>query len=360
MRKLNGEKIGIVFGCYAPMHQGHLDVIFRAKKECDAGVIIIVCGDDHDRGVSINMPLDDRYKYTCEYFNDDECVNVYKINDTELGLEEYPKGWDKWLNEVLRIYNQNYSHIFERVWYVGEEDYQKQLEARNEKCILLNRNDNEISATKIRSNPLHYWNKIVPTFRHVFSHNILITGTASEGKSTLVNDLSKYFSTVSSVEYGKECILESDIPETHLTVNDYYNFLENQYQLTKSKINSMENQGVFFADTDNLVTRMYAEYYSKDSDFMLTAEDYEAIKVEAIKYNSKYRWNKIYLIKPHNKFVEDGVRYMKHSTLEIRNEMYEILCGYLKEAGLWDKVVILNGNYYENFIEIVNYVKELY
>ena len=28
---------------------------------------------------------------------------------------------------------------------------------------------------------------------------------------------------------------------------------------------------------------------------------------------------------------------MKHSTMEIRNEMYKILCGYLKEAGLWDK-----------------------
>ena len=46
---LSGKKVGIAFGCYAPMHQGHLDVIFKAKKECVAGVIVIVCGSDDDR-----------------------------------------------------------------------------------------------------------------------------------------------------------------------------------------------------------------------------------------------------------------------------------------------------------------------
>ena len=43
---------------------------------------------------------------------------------------------------------------------------------------------------------------------------------------------------------------------------------------------------------------------------------------------------------------------MKHSDLEIRKEMFEILCEFIKDAGLWDKVKILNGNYYDNFIEI--------
>ena len=33
-------------------------------------------------------------------------------------------------------------------------------------------------------------------------------------------------------------------------------------------------------------------------------------------------------------------------------------CDFIKEAGLWDKVKILNGSYYDNFIEIVNYVKD--
>ena len=37
------EKISVCFGGYCPMHQGHLDVIMRAKKETDR-CFIVVCG----------------------------------------------------------------------------------------------------------------------------------------------------------------------------------------------------------------------------------------------------------------------------------------------------------------------------
>lgn len=355
--KLKGKQVGIAFGCYAPMHQGHLDVIFRAKKECDAGVIVIVCGSDDDRGVNYNMPLVKRYECIKEIFKDDDLVDVVMINETNLNIEPYPNGWDKWLTYFNEIYN-NYN-ILNRIWYVGEKDYVKQLEKRNEKVIYLDRKLNNISATKIRKNPYKYWDKIVPTFRHIFSFNILITGTASEGKSTLVNDLRKYFNTVSSVEFGKKDMIESKVEETKLTLNHYKKFLLEQYNLTNKMINSKDNRGIFFGDTDNMVTRMYAKYYSLDNDFDLTKEDYLKIEEEAIKYNDLYKWDKIFIIYPHGEFVNDGIRYMKHSDINIRIQMYEILCDFIKEAKLWDKVTILKGNYYENFVDVVNYVKEV-
>ena len=43
-KKLQGKSIGIVFGSFAPLHQGHLDVIMKAKKECDGGCVVIVDG----------------------------------------------------------------------------------------------------------------------------------------------------------------------------------------------------------------------------------------------------------------------------------------------------------------------------
>ena len=42
-----------------------------------------------------------------------------------------------------------------------------------------------------------------------------------------------------------------------------------------------------------------------------------------------------------------------------RNELFEILCTNLKQSGNWDKVTMLPGGYYNNFVTVVNYIKEI-
>ena len=94
-KPLKGSSIGVVFGSFAPLHQGHLDLIMQAKKECDGGCIVIVDGRDGDRGGK-DMPLKLRYRYVREFFADDDLVAVYPIDETELGIESYPNGWNKY------------------------------------------------------------------------------------------------------------------------------------------------------------------------------------------------------------------------------------------------------------------------
>ena len=372
-KPLSGKRVGIVFGSFAPLHQGHLDLIYRAKKENDGGAIVIVCGYDGDKGEPM-MPHSRRYRYMREFFADDDLVAVYGINDTEIGASMYPNGWPRWLEEFERIWvnacedcrvvlnsEGNLENVGpERVWYVGDHEYFLDLTQRNEKAILVDRvADNPICATMIRQNPIKHWDKITFPFKRLFSHNILICGTASEGKSTLTADLGKYFNAPYSHEYARDYMKESCIADWELDGADFMAFLDGQYRLNRSLINSPGSNGIFFADSDSMVTRMYAEYYAKDGSCGLSEKEFEQVASMADAITAKCRWDKIFLLAPKGVFVDDHERYMAHSGMNERQELFNILCENIKRSGNWDKVVILQEGYYENFMTIVRYVREV-
>ena len=374
-KPLSGKSVGVVFGSFAPLHQGHLDCIMRAKKENDGGAIVIVCGFDGDKGGEL-MPLKRRYRYVREFFADDDLVAVYAIDDGEIGAKPYPDGWEQWLDEFYKIFEKavvpnvvgttaidglTYEEQSwpKRHWYVGDSNYASDLEERGEGVTLLDRvADNPICATMIRQNPIKNWDKITFPFRRLFSHNILICGTASEGKSTLTTDLGKYFNAPYSYEWARDYMRDSCVVDWELDGADYIAFLEGQYNLNKQMINSPGNHGIFFADSDSMVTRMYAEYYAQDETCALTQEEFERVAVMADEITRKSRWDKIFLLAPHGVFVDDHERYMAHSGMKERQELFEILCKNIKASGNWDKVTILTGNYYENFMAIVKYVRD--
>jgi NadR type nicotinamide-nucleotide adenylyltransferase len=371
-KPLSGKSVGVVFGSFAPLHQGHLDCIMRAKKENDGGAIVIVCGFDGDKGGDL-MPLKRRYRYVREFFADDDLVAVYAIDDGEIGAKPYPDGWEQWMDEFNKIWKKavkEETYVFYgdepdttafpiRHWYVGDPNYASDLEERGEHVTLLDRvADNPICATMIRQNPIKNWDKITFPFRRLFSHNILICGTASEGKSTLTTDLGKYFNAPYSYEWARDYMRDSCVVDWELDGADYMAFLEGQYNLNKQMINSPGNHGIFFADSDSMVTRMYAEYYAQDETCALTQEEFERVAVMADEITRKSRWDKIFLLAPHGVFVDDHERYMAHSGMKERQELFEILCKNIKASGNWDKVTILTGNYYENFMVIVKYVRD--
>lgn len=371
-KPLSGKRVGVVFGSFAPLHQGHLDCIMRAKKENDGGAIVIVCGFDGDKGEPM-MPHSRRYRYVREFFADDDLVAVYGINDTEIGAPMYPNGWPRWLEEFNRIWAKAVNPLVEdkdgfycakdypeRVWYVGDHEYFLDLTERNEKAILVDRvADNPICATMIRQNPIKHWDKITFPFKRLFSHNILIYGTASEGKSTLTADLGKYFNAPYSHEYARDYMKESCVADWELDGADFMAFLDGQYRLNRSLINSSGNNGIFFADSDSMVTRMYAEYYAKDGSCGLSEKEFEQVASMADAITAKCRWDKIFLLAPKGVFVDDHERYMAHSGMNERQELFNILCENIKRSGSWDKVVILQEGYYENFMTIVRYVREV-
>ena len=361
-KPLEGRSVGVVFGSFAPLHQGHLDLIMRAKKENDGGAIVIVCGADGDKGEPL-MPHKKRYRYVREFFADDDLVAVYSINDTELGLASYPDGWDGWMQAFRGIWSNAVSKYDTTVshWYVGDKAYADDLENRfGKRVTLVDRTANPISATMIRQNPIKHWDKIAAPFRRVFSHNILITGTASEGKSTLVQDLGKYFSAPCSHEWARDYMAQSCVADWELDGADFMAFIEGQYTLNRQLINSPGNHGVFFADTDSLVTKMYASKYAEDPKCDMTEDEYARVAVMADEYARKCRWDAIFILCPNGVFVDDHTRYMEHAGIDQRNDLFDRL---VKNIGIHyeaSKVHCLTGgNYYTNFMTVVDYVNKV-
>jgi len=357
-------KIGICFGGYCPMHRGHLDAIMRAKKENEK-VYVIVCGyDNEERAGNINMTLKERTAIVRKIFRNDEIIKVLTINDTDLGIDESmsKENWIIWQNKVAELLYSTLKYTDEIMWYVAEPYYKEMLETYNilkAKVTLIDKVV-PVSGTLIRENPLKYWKYIVKEYRNNLCKNILITGTASEGKTTLVRDISTYFGINHSEEYGRDDLLAKCKVDTDLTADDFVDFIIGQSIDVCSRVRN-NDQGVFISDTDNLVTLMYASAYVDDPNIPITKDEYESKVLPTAKsLAGRVKWDKIFLLPPKNKFVDDGSRYMKQSTIDERIANFNRLVGLLKQFGLWDKVEILDGDFKSNFEKVKNYINKLY
>lgn len=361
-KPLKGNSVGIVFGTFAPLHQGHLDAIMRAKKENDAGVLVICCGNNtDDKGCAVGLPLTKRYRYMREFFKDDDLVSIHAIED--IGAVTYSfDNWNPWLEKFNDICKTAIDwQVTNKVWYVGEQVYYDDLTKLGKKVVLLDRSENPISSTMIRNNPIKYWNKIALPFRKEFSHNILVIGTASEGKTNLVQDLARYFNTSHAHEWARDYIAEHCLADWEFTTQDFLSFLIGQMQHTQDQISSPMNNGVFFCDTDAMITEMYSHKYSVDDDCSMDLHDYyRVIKPVVNKIVRNTRWDKIFLLEPGNKFVDDHTRFMKHSEFGERLDMFIRLRKLVTEYELSDKTVYLSGDYKGNFETIKKYVERIY
>jgi len=342
----------------------------RAKKENDI-CFVIVCGyDGEERGESVGLPLRRRISLVRQMFRKDEQIRVISINDTELGIDESmsESNWDIWLtavrdkvvDSVRRVYSTD---VF--TWYVAEPSYRDALEKRKHKSMIVDGaklfdKENQVSGTLIRQNPIKYWKKIAKPFRPYFSTNILITGTASEGKSTLTRDIATYFGIPYSEEYGRTYMEFYGKTDVDLTINDFQEFLIEQRRDTKAKIESDGNEGIVISDTDNLVTLMYASAYADDDAIDLTDEDFKSLVALAKNLKRGITWDKIFLLPPKNTFVDDGNRYMKQSSMDERQMNYERLQGLLEYFGWQDKVEVLDGDYLQNFLRVKQYIESKY
>jgi len=306
------EKVAVVFGTFAPLHQGHIDLIQRAKRQCDR-VCVIVSGYKGDRGEKVGLPLQKRFRYIREGFSNDELTQIYKLDETD--LPRYPLGWEPWLKAALETIQYNEARE-ELIFFVGEKTYQEELEARGFQAHLQERQFG-ISGTLIRENPSKYWKYIAQPFRRQFTKKVLIMGSASNGKTTLAKDLARFYDAPVSLEYAREYQIKNNVRDDELTPKDYYYLLLGQYDQTSKLIDSSANRGLVIADTNSLVTKGYYDYYMEvEGPETSMTDTFDNLFVSIL---AKEKWDLILFVQPIGSYVNDGFRDMTMADDEIRN-----------------------------------------
>ncbi|MCR4758432.1 MAG: adenylyltransferase/cytidyltransferase family protein [Butyrivibrio sp.] len=165
-------KVGIVFGTFAPMHLGHLDVVDIAKTEMDK-VVVVCCGHEGDRGYPM-YPLEKRLELANEQFADEEKVFTAILPDTDPKIKEHwnqQQIWNYWVDRMLLMLFQKelISAKDEIVFYTSEGDYTVLLTNTHQnikvrKCERIR----PISGTMIRENGEEYMDQMAPSFREYY------------------------------------------------------------------------------------------------------------------------------------------------------------------------------------------------
>ena len=325
--KLSGQKIGVYFGTFAPLHSGHQQQIYKCASLND-GVLLIVSGYDHDRGAQIGLPLEKRFRYLREAFNDEDVIKVAKLDEND--IPEIPNGWDEWTARLFSTIRENtVEKRLQITFYVGEAEYVKELSKRfptddgNTYAVeIADRHDIQISATQIRSNPQIYWSDINRVFRRHFGKVVTVMGGFGTGKSTMVRRLARSINAPFSEEFAILYEEKSNISSSEMKMDDYARLIIGQYDANSHEINSPANQGIVFLDTDAIVTRVYAR---------LNLSEEDQSQLEAL-FQSTVKDEKM-----------DLILVLPPLDLENHGEMafYDELLRQLNEFGLMDKVVLL-------------------
>ena len=347
------ERVAVVFGTFAPLHQGHIDLIQRAKRQCDR-VCVIVSGYKGDRGEEVGLPLQKRFRYIREGFSNDELTQIYKLDETE--LPRYPLGWEPWLRIALETIQYD-SKREDLVFFVGEKTYQEELEARGFEACLQERQFG-ISGTLIRGNPSKYWKYIAQPFRRQFTKKVLIMGSASNGKTTLAKDLARFYDAPVSLEYAREYQIRNNVRDDELTPKDYYYLLLGQYDQTSKLIDSSANRGLVIADTNSLVTKGYYDYYMEvEGPETSMTDTFDNLFVSIL---AKEKWDLILFVQPIGSYVNDGFRDMTMADDEIRNSFSNHL-DHLRHQYLADiPTAYLGQDYLGNYEEAKRVIDTIY
>ena len=305
---------GLVLGKFLPLHKGHIHLLETARKNTDH-LTIVVCSLSSE-------PIDGetRFRWVKEAF---PTCRVVHLKDDSMPQEpkDHPDFWNIWRKALKEFSPEPLDLVFSSEQYgfrLAEELGAKHF------LVDLDRTTFPVSGTKVRSNPIEYWDYIPEHVRSYFVKRVLVTGSESCGKSTMTTNLAKHFNTVGVQEYAREYLKNMNFGMKDL---DQIAFM--QYKLQQEAYNNANK--VCFSDTGAIETSIYAKHYMGSTSPMI--DKYLALQ--------KDNYDLVLLLTPDVAWVSDGLRNLD----KVRWEMHEKYVQLLERLGI--KYTLISGSDYQ-------------
>lgn len=357
-------KIGVFIGKFLPLHMGHLNAIIKASTMCDKLYVVISQNSDFmkqrcDEWELPYMPLELVTMWMnkeLELFRDH--IEVVSVDET--GVPSFPNGWARWSKLTRDALIQ--AGVKQNGWadfasnpvdidycFGSEEGYEENMKKYfnsdiEYRMIDIDRKQVPISATELVKNIYENWQFIPSSVRPHFVKKILVVGTESCGKSTVVCKLAKSFLTSWSEEYGKE--YEQKFLGSYSgnwTVQDFERISMNQLEQDSEAYRTANK--VAFVDTDAIVTSYYLDMYMGEKSDL----------IESLKKLEVGKWDLVYMLQPTVPFVQDGTRWEENRNK--RWELHERLKSEYDRLGI--NYIEIGGDYEYRYTTILNGVRKL-
>lgn len=354
---------GIFIGKFMPFHRGHLSAILEASTQCDE-LYVVVSHDDNfmkercaEYGIK-EMPLELRMMWINKELQDFDHIKVIGVDETDVPM--YPNGWMEWSALVREALIE--AGVPQRGWadkainpvaidycFGSETGYDDQIVTYFNAhikyvAIDIERKRVNISATELVKNIYKHWDMIPAAVRPHFVKKVLVVGTESCGKTTVVRKLAKHFLTSWSEEYGKWYQKnEMGDYDGNWQVHDFEIIAMRQIEQDREAYRTANK--VAFVDTDAIVTDYYLDMYLGEKSPM----------INVLKDLEKDTWDLVFMLQPTVAFVQDGTRWEENR--DKRWELHERLKRMFDEVGV--PYIEMGGDYHFRFTMIAREVEDM-
>lgn len=325
---------GLILGKFTHMHKGHLFAILEAAQRCHTLTVLLCIDYEHDPdGLTPHQRL---------FILNKELGKFKNITVETIDCTAFP--YDKEDNDDVSKYWAN--ALFERYpdlgTLFGSEKYVEMMANHWPDCngikyeiLDLSRKTFPTSATAIRTETVHNFGYLVESAKPFFTKHVLVIGSESCGKSTLVKNLGSLLKAPVVPEMYRSMFPDKGMD---FKSSDLIAVAKAQNNAVDCQVHSPLNSGIVIRDTCNDVTLAYSElYYPED------VETHEAIKLE--KSTCEYPIHLVLFCDIDVPWEQDGTRDQGNlvNRKQMRDKFYSLAVKKAKDNNC--PMVVLGADY---------------